>query len=385
MSTERKRSRRPRSGARRSRSSKRPRSSAPAPRAAAAAATQRRLWLGFAVGVILLVFLYVFVSYARGKGPGTGTRRAFEVPSGIGSGELADRLVGAGFARSSGALTWYLRLTHTHAEPGTHLLRDDLSPRELAQRLARSPGRASVKVTIPEGWNHRQIADRLADLDVCPASDFVARVFDPALLRELELRGPSSEGFLFPATYDLPVDSEPAAVVRLLVQEAKKRLARVAQKKPGALDALKQSDGFDEHDVVTLASIVEREAADPAEHPLIASVFFNRLRDPTFRPLKTLESDPTAGYGCLVEPTLAPSCAGFHGQVTPALLRDSRNRYNTYRHPGLPPGPIANPGEHALEAVLAPATTDYLYFVASGGGHHTFSKTFAEHRNAIVH
>jgi UPF0755 protein len=204
-------------------------------------------------------------------------------------------------------------------------------------------------------------------------------------LKELGLRGPSSEGFLFPATYELGVDSEAGTIVRVLVAEARKRLARIVQRVPGALERLAQSDGFDEHDVVTLASIIEREAADAAEHPLIASVFFNRLRDPTFRPLKTLESDPTAGYGCLVEPTLAPSCSGYRGQVTPALLRDARNRYNTYRHPGLPPGPIGNPGEHAIMAVLAPATTDYLYFVATGQGRHTFSKTFAEHRNAIVH
>jgi UPF0755 protein len=128
---------------------------------------------------------------------------------------------------------------------------------------------------------------------------------------------------------------------------------------------------------------VEREAADSSEHPLIASVFYNRLRDPTFRPLKALESDPTAGYGCLVEPALAPSCAGFQGQITPALLRDPKNRYNTYRHGGLPPGPIANPGESALAAVLTPATSDYLYFVASGRGKHAFSRTFEEHRRAI--
>jgi len=336
------------------------------------------------VGVALSVLLFLFVRYARGKGPGAGARRLLELPSGLGAGELSDRLVEAGLARGSSALAWYLRLTRTHAAPGPHLLRDDLSPRELAQRLTRSPARAFVKVTIPEGWHHRQIAERLAELEVCPAPEFAQAVFDPALLRELHLRGPSSEGYLFPATYELQVDSEPAAIVRLLVAEARKRVGRVAARVPGALENLAKSDGFDEHDLVTLASIVEREAADPAEHPLIASVFFNRLRDPTFRPLKSLESDPTAGYGCLVEPQLAPSCSGFHGQVTPALLRDARNRYNTYRHPGLPPGPISNPGEHALQAVLAPAASDYLYFVASGQGHHTFSKTFAEHRNAIT-
>jgi UPF0755 protein len=332
----------------------------------------------------VLALILGFVGYARGKGPGAGAHRLLDVPGGLGAGELADRVLSAGLARSGTLLAWYFRVTRPAVAPGRHLLRDDLSPRELAQRLARSPGRPHVKVTIPEGWNYQQIGARLAELEVCAAPDFAAAVFEPSLLRELGLRGPSSEGFLFPATYELGVDSEPAGIVRVLVAEARKRLARVTQRVPGALERLAKSDGFDEHDVVTLASIIEREAADAAEHPLIASVFFNRLRDPSFRPLKTLESDPTAGYGCLVEPNIAPSCSGYRGQVTPALLRDARNRYNTYRHPGLPPGPIGNPGEHAIMAVLAPAATDYLYFVATGQGRHTFSKTFAEHRNAIA-
>jgi UPF0755 protein len=292
-------------------------------------------------------------------------------------------LKAAGIVQSAAVFRWYLRLTGTTPEGGPHLLRDNLSPRELVQRLSRSPARPSVRVTIPEGYHHRQIADRLAELEVCTAQDFTTAVFDPRLLAELGLRGPSVEGYLFPATYELFVDSDPRAIVRTLVAEARKRLARLEARRPGALAALGASDGFDEQAVFTLASIVEREAADPAEHPLIASVFFNRLRDPSFRPLKALESDPTAAYGCLVEPTLAPSCAGFHGQVTPALLRDPKNRYNTYRHGGLPPGPIANPGESALAAVLAPAPSDYLYFVASGRGKHAFSRTFEEHRQAI--
>jgi UPF0755 protein len=304
---------------------------------------------------------------------------------GVGVGALADRLREAGLVRNATAVAWYLRLTSSKAVPGRHLLRDDLSPRELAQRLTRSPSRAHARVTIPEGYNHQQIAARLAEHEICPAADFIAAVFNPDLLHELRLRGPSSEGFLFPATYELGVDSDPAAIVRTLVGETRKRLARLEALHPGAFDGLAQSDGFDEHDVVTLASIVEREAADPAEHPLIASVFYNRLRDPSFRPLKTLESDPTAAYGCLVEPASAPSCAGFNGQVTPALLRDARNRYNTYRHPSLPPGPISNPGESALGAVLAPATTNYLYFVASGHGHHTFSETFEDHKRLMGH
>jgi UPF0755 protein len=346
---------------------------------------RRTVWGLVAAGACVLGLIAAFASWARSAGPGHGARSLVDFAPGLGAGELADRLRDAGLVRSASAVAWYLRVTGSRAVPGRHLLRDDLSPRELAQRLMRSPARPHARVTIPEGYNHLQIAARLAELEVCPAADFVAAVFDAALLQELRLRGPSSEGFLFPATYDLSVDSDPAAVVRTLVGEARKRLARLEARRPGAFDALAKSDGFDEHDVVTLASIVEREAADPAEHPLIASVFFNRLHDATFRPLKTLESDPTAAYGCLVEPALAPSCAGFSGQVTPAMLRDSKNRYNTYRHPALPPGPISNPGESALGAVLTPATTDYLYFLASGHGHHTFSRTFEEHRHLMGH
>jgi len=109
------------------------------------------------------------------------------------------------------------------------------------------------------------------------------------------------------------------------------------------------------------------------------------LRDPEFRPARMLQSDPTAGYGCVVSGAEIPSCAGFHGSVTPALLRDSANPYNTYRHAGLPPGPIANPGEASIVAVLAPAQSDFLYFVAKGQGtgRHSFSRTFAEHREAL--
>jgi len=336
------------------------------------------------LGVVFVLLLW-FASWARGEGPGMGTKKQLDGADAWSQGVLADRLEQAGIIRSASAFAWYLRFTGSRASPGRHLLRDDLSPRELVQRLTRSVARPAVRVTIPEGYNHRQIADRLAELEVCLAPDFVAAVFDARLLAELKLRGPSAEGLLFPATYDLLVDSDAAAIVRTLVAEARKRLARLEAKRPGALAALAQRDGFDEHDVFTLASIVEREAADPAEHVLIASVFMNRLHDPDFRPLRMLESDPTAAYGCLVEPDVATSCAGFRGQVTPALLRDPQNRYNTYRHAGLPPGPISNPGESALAAVLSPAVSDYLYFVAAGHGKHTFSKTFDEHKRAMGH
>jgi UPF0755 protein len=152
----------------------------------------------------------------------------------------------------------------------------------------------------------------------------------------------------------------------------------------GAFDRLEESLGFGELEVLTLASIVEKEAAHAEERPLVASVFFNRLTDPEFKPAKALQSDPTAGYGCLVASARIPSCSGYSGEVRPAMLRDGQNPYNTYRHPGLPPGPIANPGEAAIAAVLAPADTDFLYFVSLGGGRHVFSKSFEEHNAAVA-
>jgi UPF0755 protein len=111
-------------------------------------------------------------------------------------------------------------------------------------------------------------------------------------------------------------------------------------------------------------------------------VFRNRLSYPDFRPARSLQSDPTAAYGCLVDPTLG-SCRDYAGKILPTMLRDDQNPYNTYRHPGLPPGPIGNPGLRALEATLSPATTDYLFFVAAGNGRHTFSRTLEEHETAI--
>jgi UPF0755 protein len=160
-------------------------------------------------------------------------------------------------------------------------------------------------------------------------------------------------------------------------------LGRLEARHPGAIAALGTNRKWTEHELLTLASIVEREAAVPEEQRLIARVFLNRLDDPTFRPARMLQSDPTASYGCQVAASAAPSCAGFSGKVTPEMLRDPQNPYNTYRHPGLPPGPIGNPGESALDAVLAPAAADYLYFVADGHGRHRFSRSFEEHRRAI--
>jgi UPF0755 protein len=273
-------------------------------------------------------------------------------------------------------------------EPGEHLLDDSLSPRELLQRLGRLAGRPTVHVTVPEGFDHVRLAQRLADKQVCSRQGFIAAVRDPSILSRLGIGGGSAEGYLFPATYELFVDSDPARLVQRFAEETRSRLQKTAQSlEPSILRSLEERRGWGEAEILTLASMIEKEAVVDDERPIVASVFLNRLDDPTFRPVRMLQSDPTAAYGCLVsEPRLASCGEGelrAPPAVTPRMLRDADNPYNTYQHPGLPPGPIASPGEASLRAVLQPSQTKYLFFVAIGGGRHRFSTTFQEHRDAI--
>lgn len=337
------------------------------------------------VGVLLLLVMGSLVLWSRRPGPGAGQLVRIELPPNFGALQTAQHLRQRGLVERPWLFAAYLALLQPslELEPGEHLVLDSLSARDLVGLLARLKNRAHTKVALIEGWYYGDVADKLERAGVCPRDSFEDAVFDPALLERAGIEGPSAEGYLFPATYELPLNSSADTVVLTLVTETKKRLAKIERAHAGAWQELSGLHGFGEHELLTLASIVEKEAVDPAELPVIASVFFNRLRDPTFRPARMLQSDPTAGYGCRVEPDRAPSCADFSGQVRPEMLRDEKNRYNTYRNPGLPPGPIANPGEAAILGVLLPADTEFLFFVANGNGKHTFSSNFDDHQAAI--
>lgn len=346
---------------------------------------RRTLGIGVALGAgILLLPPLALFGWASLPGPGSGKRILFDWPEGVDAAGAGARLERAGLLTSPRLFAWYLRLVGgaSELEPGPHLLNDSLSARSLAARLTRSRLRATKKLTLPEGWSQFEIARRLEEHEICSEATFRKATRDPALRRELGVQGESVEGLLFPATYELAVDSRPEDVIRLLVKTFRKRFDALSAKHPGSVEGLRQKRGWGEHEIATLASIVEREARIEDERPLIASVYLNRLDDPEHKPERMLQADPTAAYGCLIEPTL-PSCAGYDGRVTPTMLRDGQNRYNTYKHAGLPPGPIANPGEASLRAVLAPASTDYLFFVTTGGGKHRFSRSFADHEKAI--
>ncbi|MEZ4226261.1 MAG: endolytic transglycosylase MltG [Polyangiaceae bacterium] len=335
--------------------------------------------LALTLGLLSCVWIWAVL-----PGPSSGRVETVDVPPSVANGDLGRFLAERGFVKSPRLFQLYLRLVRPSLDivPGKHLLSDADGPRRLLQRLGRLPNRPTVKVTIPEGFHHVLVAERLAKAEVCDRDAFIASVRSPSLLRELSIRGPSAEGLLFPATYEFAVDSSGDAVVRQMVKTFRKRFDRLAARFRGAVEGYAKGRSWGEHEIVTLASIVERESRHADERSRIAGVYLNRLDSAEFKPSKRLQADPTAAYGCVVSAATIPSCAGFGGKVTPAMLRDPTNAYNTYAHSGLPPGPIANPGEGSLAAVLAPEKSDYLFFVARGDGRHTFSRTLDEHRRA---
>lgn len=341
-------------------------------------------WGLSALGVLFAVAAtYILVVYPASAGPGAGkdVELTFERDEPLSS--VVDKLDRAGLVASRGRFSLYARLVSASVAPGAHLLTDDASPQELVHRLERLGAASKAKVTIPEGWNRFDIAKRLQALHVASLAAFLDATADATLLRELALDGDTAEGFLFPATYDMAKDSDPRDVVRRLKSEFDRRFAALEQNHRLGRANLEATLGWSRRDIVTMASLVEKEAAVDEERPIIASVFLNRLRDASFK-RKVLQCDPTAGYGCLVMRDKLPACAGYAGKITHAINMDPQNPYSTYTHEGLPPGPIANPGIKSLQAVLAPAITKYLYFVTRGEARrHAFSETIEEHNTAV--
>ncbi len=327
---------------------------------------------------------WLFVLYPSTRGPGQGRGVEIVIVQDPTPGGLAASLAGAGVVSSPRLFALWVRATGgtSGVVMGRHLLADDSSPRELMARLERRASAGTAHVTFPEGWNRFDMARRLQDRQVVPLRDFLDATTDATLLREIGVDGDSAEGFLFPATYDLPFDSDARDVVRRMKREFDRRWDLLSRTRGSSLNDVMTSARLSIRDVVTLASMVEKEAVADDERPIIASVFLNRLRDPAFRP-KHLECDPTAAYGCVVAPERAASCADFTGKATAPIEHDPNNAYSTYTHEGLPPGPIANPGARSLEAAMAPAITHYFFFVARGEGRHAFSETYEAHLGAI--
>jgi len=217
-------------------------------------------------------------------------------------------------------------------------------------------------LTIPEGLTAEQIADLLAKKNLVNIEEFIPLVMDKTLAASFHIDGTSLEGYLFPDTYIISRDIGARQLIDLMIKRFQKIFSALIEDKeliPGGLLPVKE--------IVTLASIVEKEAGLAKEKPIIASVFLNRLKK-----RMRLESDPTVIYGL----------KNFDGNLKKKDLR-TPNSYNTYLNYGLPPGPIANPGRESLMAAVNPAETDYLYFVSKNDGSHYFSTTLSEHNKAV--
>jgi UPF0755 protein len=219
------------------------------------------------------------------------------------------------------------------------------------------------ELTVPEGSNIFDIAASLKPFDFLNGADFLRVARDPSLIQDLAPQAPTLEGYLFPSTYRITRVTTVRQLCQMMTDLFRKQWRELP--KPGRPLAV--------NEVVTLASLVEKETAIPDERATVASVYENRLHAGML-----LDCDPTTIYAALLEQR-------YRGAIYRSDLA-SPNAYNTYQHSGYPPGPIANPGVASLKAALAAATTDYLYFVAKpdGSGRHQFSKTMEEHNRAVA-
>jgi UPF0755 protein len=283
-----------------------------------------------------------------------------EFPRGTGTGAIADLLVNAGVVRGRWEFLLVRLIERGRVlKAGEYRFDRPASPLEIYSRIARGDI-FYYELVVPEGRNLFDIAAAIEHLGLFKSGAFLAAARDPALIRDLDPRAPTLEGYLFPDTYRLSRHTTPERLCRIMTgrfREAWRNLHAAA----------------DVHATVTLASLVEKEGKLAEERPLIAAVFENRLRIGM-----KLDCDPTTIYAAQLDDR-------YRGTIYRSDL-DSGNPYNTYRHAGLPPGPIANPGLASIRAVLHPADTGALYFVArpDGSGGHTFSSNIAAHEAATA-
>jgi UPF0755 protein len=256
----------------------------------------------------------------------------------------------------------FLALYYWKAKPmkaGEYLFDHRANALEVYDRLARGDIYAHT-VVVPEGDNIFDIAAAIEAAGLCSRQDFLAIAQNPALVADLDPEAHSLEGYLFPDTYEFTRTQSSHDMAAAMVHRFRQEAHKIGLTS-------------DLHRIVTMASIVEKETAAAEERPLVASVYYNRLARKM-----ALDADPTVIYAALLE-------GRYRGAIYESDLA-SRSPYNTYKFAGLPPGPIANPGEASLAAAIHPADSNYLYFVSDNNGHHRFAATAAEHaRNVIAY
>jgi UPF0755 protein len=242
---------------------------------------------------------------------------------------------------------------------GEYLLSSSMSPEKILESLVE--GKVYLyRITIPEGFTLNQIASLLEDKNIIKGSEFLKNANNPTLTAQFGINAENFEGYLFPETYFFAKGISTQKIIFTMVKRFQTNFNPIWEKRPPDLN-------FSMHEIVTLASIIEKETGIADERPLISSVFHNRLNKNM-----RLQSDPTVIYGI----------ENFDGNITRKHLT-TPTPYNTYTNAGLPPGPIANPGKASLEAAIFPPKSSYLFFVSKNDSTHYFSTNYDDHRAAV--
>lgn len=289
-----------------------------------------------------------------------------EVPPGASTADIAGRLSAMGVVRNPLIFRLAVRLAKAdrRLQAGEYRFMDAATPRDIIARLRRGDT-FNHTVTFPEGLTIREMAVIFEREGLGTADDFIAAASEASLIADLDPTASNLEGYLFPSTYSLPRRAGADGFMRAMVKEFRKVIAA------DAADAASVGGvAMSLRDRVTLASLIEKETSDPAERPIISAVYHNRLRI-----RMALQCDPTVIYALMLR-------GRWDGNIRKADLQID-SPYNTYRYPGLPPGPIASPGRASLDAAIHPADVKYLYFVSKGDGTHVFSTTLAEHNKNV--
>ena len=315
-----------------------------------------------AVLVLLLAheaYRFWLFLYLPGK-PDREVRQVLVSP-GMGAAAIARLLYAEGVVADERDFYWLCSLRHlgTRLRAGEYAFSPLSTPGQVLDRLIQGDV-IKHRVTLPEGTSLRNVVQLLARLGWITEQEILQLAADKNYIRSLGIDAASLEGYLFPDTYYFERTQDASQMFEMMVKEFWRHY-------PEAWRVRAREQGLTVHEVITLASMVEKEARADAERPLVAAVFLNRLKSHM-----PLQSDPTAVY----------DLADFSGAITATHLQ-RQSPYNTYLRKGLPPGPICSPGAKSIQAVLYPENVPYLYFVSNNDGTHHFSTTLAEHNAAV--
>jgi UPF0755 protein len=325
-----------------------------------AAGRPRRAGRGVALAVLAVALLSAFLLFDTHP-PGSWEGKLVLVPKGSPLPEVVGILREGGILPYPPAFRALVLLTFSgrRLHYGEYAFPTPPSAFEAWRRLVRGDV-IKYEVTVPPGANLYDVAEWLEEKKLVPAEAFLATAASPDVLRRLEIPGESAEGYLFPENYIFVKPVTPEEILGFMVRQFRRKIPPDAEKRA-------REDGLSLHQIVTIASIIEKETRVEEEKPIVSAVIRRRLALGM-----PLQMDPTVIYGV----------KRFDGTVTRKDLRTA-GPYNTYLNRGLPPGPIANPGLAALTAALNPSKAEYLYFVSRNDGSHTFSRTLPEHIRAV--